>query len=123
MTHTHEGFEHPDWSEHARSAIESHGQLVSTLGPEARKMHEQEHTGVELTAAELAYVRDVIEHRMKTLDREIPARQRLLDEGGVPNTSMEQEDISALTQEQRFLRHNLFEKLSGLTKTPNGTAH
>ena len=95
----------------ARRAIESHTKPEHVLDPETREMKEREHTGVELTGAELAYLKKVAFDRIRAIEQNIPTLECSLGEGTVPNRSNTEEELQGLKQELNFLKYNLAEKL------------
>lgn len=109
----------------ADRAIESHGKTPEYLDAASLKMREDEHTGIELTGAELAYVRKLILEKMRSNDTEISQIKSALDGGtGVNRTNFEAK-LEHLTKTKLFLAHNLAEKLfTAETKsTESATVH
>lgn len=111
MSFFRSGFEKRALDEAARRAIESHNQPAPFLDPETRKMKEKEHTGIELTGVELAYLKKVMSDRIMTIENNISTLERSLSERTAPNPSNTEEDLRSLREELNFLQYNLVEKL------------
>ncbi|HQT82956.1 MAG TPA: hypothetical protein PLW99_02290 [Candidatus Paceibacterota bacterium] len=95
----------------AHQAIEIHNKPEHLLTPEEEKLRSVEHTGIELTGAELAVVRKVIFDWMKDTERKIPILERSLNEATAVNSDSTREELRKLKKELAFLKHNLAEKL------------
>ena len=111
MTFPHSEFGHHELGTAAHQAIEIHNKPQHLLTPEEEKMRSAEHTGIELTGAELAVVRKVIFDWMKDTERKIPILERALNEASAANTESTRGELQGLRKERDFLRHNLAEKL------------
>lgn len=111
MALPHSEFGHHSLDAAAHQAIEIHNKPEHLLTPEEEKMRSAEHTGIELTGAELAVVRKVIFDWMKSTEKKIPILERSLDEATAPNPENTRRELQGLKKEFDFLRHNLAEKL------------
>lgn len=115
MSFPHSDFEKYSLDESARKAVKSHGKEEYVLDQEARKMRENEHTGIELTGVELAYLKKVAFDRMGAIrDRISILEHPRYNEAR--NEKIDHEEVGALRGELDFLEHNLAEKLFGETK-------
>lgn len=96
----------------ARQAVESHSNInIHSPDPETRKMREREHTGIELTAVELAYLKNAVFDRVRILETKISELGRSLSERTEPNPANTEEELQKMRKELHFLQHNLGEKL------------
>lgn len=99
----------------AQRAVESHDKPTEMLDPETRKMREEEHSGIELTGAELAYLKEIVLEKMEEVEDRIRMLERSTKERTASNSYKTENDKDALEKELVFLRHNLAEKLLGDT--------
>lgn len=112
MTFSHSGFEKRALlDEAAQRAVKSHNQPTQFLDPETRKMKDKEHTGIELTGVELAYLRKMTSDRVRAIENNISTLERSLSERTAPNPSNTEEDLRSLREELNFLQYNLVERL------------
>lgn len=111
MTFAHFGFGKESIHRAADLAIESHGKPEHLLTSEERTMRDAEHTGIELSAAELAVVRKVVSDWMESTNGKIAALERQIGEGSAANVGQANEELASLSQTRKFLEHNLAEKL------------
>lgn len=95
----------------AERAIDIHNQPEYILTPEERAMREEEHTGIELTGAELAYLKKITSDRIYALERLVDDLDRSIKERSAPNISNAEEELGKLNGELDFLKHNFAEKL------------
>lgn len=111
MTLSHSSLENPSIKLDSRRAIESHGEPEYALDPATREMREKKHTGVELTAVELAYFKDLAVDKMKSLEESIAQTEISLSEGNIANSENAEEELRRKRQELDFVQNNLAEKL------------
>ena len=111
MTLSHSSLESPSLESDSRRAIESHGEPEYALDQGTREMRRMEHTGVELTAVELAYLKKITADRIKNLEASISQTETSLSEGTAPNSRNAEEELEKARHELDFLQNNLAEKL------------
>jgi len=111
FSHLHSDFERHSLKHAAELAIETHGQPEHLLSPEARKIRDRKHTGIELSGPELAFLQHDMSEKIAGLKDEISALERSIGEGTVPNSRNAGEDLQKLKKKLNFLRHNFTEKL------------
>ena len=116
MSFIHSDSERSSLGHAARRAIEIHGEPDYALNPEDRKMREQEHTGIELTGPELAYLKHHIAQDVEDVEGKIVTLEESLGQGREPNSSNAEAELVTLRKQLDFLKHNLVEKLFGETK-------
>lgn len=95
----------------AERAIESHGRPDYVLSPETLAMRQEEHTGVELTGVELAYLKKMTASRISGLEDQIESLDRSIKQHSAPNMNNAEEELGQLKGELNFLKHNFAEKL------------
>ncbi|TSC63771.1 MAG: hypothetical protein G01um101491_468 [Parcubacteria group bacterium Gr01-1014_91] len=113
MNFPQSGSERYDLKRKAQEAVGSHGAPENTLSFEARQMKEKEHTGIELTGVELAYLQKAVFDRVKAVENKISVLGRSISESTAPNPTNAEVELVELRKELRFLQHNLGEKLFG----------
>jgi len=111
MSLSHSSLENPSITSDSQRAVESHGEPEYTLDPATREMREMEHTGVELTGVELAYLKKITADRIKYLEESIAQTEISLSEGNAANPENTEEELRRERQELDFLQNNLAEKL------------
>ena len=111
MTLSHSSLESPSLEADSRRAVESHGEPEYALDQGTREMRRMEHTGVELTAVELAYLKKITADRIKGLEASIYQTEISLSEGTAPNSRNAEEELEKARHELDFLQNNLAEKL------------
>ncbi len=113
MTFPHSGFdpERRFLNNEARRAIEAHNQPPHVLDQATREMKEKEHTGIELSGVELAYLKNMLFGRVTAIKNNLSALERSLRERAATNPSNTREELRELREELNFLEHNLAEKL------------
>lgn len=74
-------------------------------------MKEREHTGIELTGVELAYLKNIVFDRVRALETKISKLGSSLRESKAPNPANTEEELQEMRKELHFLQHNLGEKL------------
>jgi len=95
----------------AELAIKSHGKPEGALSLDGRKMRSEEHTGIELSGAELAVVKKVIFDWIRRAEDDKDRLERSLDDMSAPNRSNTRDEIKRLGEDLNFLHHNLAERL------------
>jgi len=110
------GFERESIKGAARRAIESHDQPEHAMDPPTREMREVEHTGIELTGPELAFLRNDTLERIDEIEGKIAALEESQDQGTEPNAINAEEELQGLRGKLEFIQNNFGEKLFGAKK-------
>ncbi|OGZ20541.1 MAG: hypothetical protein A2494_02965 [Candidatus Lloydbacteria bacterium RIFOXYC12_FULL_46_25] len=111
MSFPHSDFEKFLVGADAERAIESHGQSDHILDQETLAMRKEEHTGIELTGVELAYLKKLASDRISGLESRIEDLDRSIKQHSAPNMNNAEEELGQLKGELNFLKHNFAEKL------------
>ena len=111
MTLHHSPTEQSSLDRDAQHAIHSHGQPEYALEPGDRETRRLEHTGIELTGVELAYLKKMAYDKIETLENTVRELEESISDGRAPNTQNAEEELRRLREELDFLQNNLAEKL------------
>lgn len=99
----------------AKQVVEIHGKPLHTMNSEEHMIHAgiegREHTGIELSGAEMIYVQKIVSDKMEALKDDIASVKRSIHDRKAANPRNAEEEIQALEKELDFLEGDLGKKL------------